>query len=83
MKPLGKKFSPRAEFRLLRCFSVTIFPLAAPRSAGNNKTPRNPHKRGSCFPDSCYNSFSGATVDPNPDCLYLLLTLLGRSKDKP
>lgn len=53
MKPLGKKFSPRAEFRLLRCLSVIIFPLAAPRCPGDNITPRSPHKRGSCFPDSC------------------------------
>lgn len=50
---LGKKFSPRAEFRLLRCLPVIIFPLAAPGSPGDNITVRNPHKRGSTFPDSC------------------------------
>lgn len=69
-KKLLKKFTPRAELRLLGCRAVITFPLTARRFLGDGLTPRNPENMGSHFL-SCKNLliFPSLTVGLNPDCL--------------
>lgn len=67
-----KKFTPRAERKLLRCRSVIIFPLMTLWFLGDGTTARNQENTGSHL--LSYKNlfvFTIVTVGLNPDCLYL------------